>query len=287
MSGIVRANNAGQSGAVSNIETIDSDDYVDGSIDNAHIADDAIDSEHYAAGSIDNAHLADDAVDSDELAAGAVDTAHIGANQVTAAKIFDLARGSVLVGNASAATAELTIGSNTYVLASDGTDIAWTAAAGGGAVSLIGSNASEATTTATSVADLLVVDSLSVGTTTPIDWWGAVRKTTGAATGAYAGSKLNATVRGSGSASVNTWSATDNAIDNGAYQFYEFVRITNYVYGGLSRAASSRTGDHFLQIIAGAAPIATITSVTFTGFVGNASVTMGADEMYVYDKAIS
>ena len=131
MSGIVRANNSGQSGAVSNIETIDSDDYVDGSIDNAHIADDAIDSEHYAAGSIDNAHLADDAVDSDELAAGAVDTAHIGDNQVTAAKIFDLARGSVIVGNSSAATAELTIGSNTYVLASDGTDIAWTAASSG------------------------------------------------------------------------------------------------------------------------------------------------------------
>ena len=100
-------------------------------ITGAKIADDAIDSEHYTDGSIDNAHLADDAVDSDELAAGAVDTAHIGDNQVTAAKIFDLARGSVIIGNASAATAELTIGSNTYVLTSDGTDIAWTAASSG------------------------------------------------------------------------------------------------------------------------------------------------------------
>jgi len=113
-------------------DAIDSEHYADGSIDNAHIADDAIDSEHYADGSIDNAHLADDAVDSDELAAGAVDTAHIGDNQVTAAKIFDLARGSVLVGNSSAATAELTIGSDNYILTSDGTDIAWEAAAAGG-----------------------------------------------------------------------------------------------------------------------------------------------------------
>jgi hypothetical protein len=122
-------------------DAIDSEHYTDGSIDTAHlaadavtgakIADDAIDSEHYADGSIDNAHLADDAVDSDELAAGAVDTAHIGDNQVTAAKIFDLARGSVIVGNSSAATAELTIGSNTYVLTSDGTDIAWAAASAG------------------------------------------------------------------------------------------------------------------------------------------------------------
>ena len=100
-------------------------------ITGAKIADDAIDSEHYTDGSIDNAHLADDAVDSDEIAAGAIDTAHIADNQVTVAKIEDIARGSVIVGNASAATAELTIGSNTYVLTSDGTDIAWAAAAGG------------------------------------------------------------------------------------------------------------------------------------------------------------
>lgn len=42
MSGIVRANNAGQSGIASNAETIDSDDYVDGSIDTAHIANDQV-----------------------------------------------------------------------------------------------------------------------------------------------------------------------------------------------------------------------------------------------------
>jgi hypothetical protein len=60
---------------------------------------------------------------------------------VTAAKLFNLARGSVLIGNASAATAELTIGNNTYVLTSDGTDIAW-AAAGAGAVTAL-NNATE------------------------------------------------------------------------------------------------------------------------------------------------
>ncbi len=54
---------------------------------------------------------------------------------VTAAKLFNLARGSVLIGNASAATAELTIGNNTYVLTSDGTDIAWAAASSGASLS--------------------------------------------------------------------------------------------------------------------------------------------------------
>jgi len=121
-------------------ESIDSDAYVDGSIDTAHlaadavdgtkIADDAIDSEHYTDGSIDNAHIADDAIDSEHYAAGSIDTAHIADNQVTAAKIFDLARGSLLIGNASAATAELTKGGANEVLTSDGTDIAWAAAGG-------------------------------------------------------------------------------------------------------------------------------------------------------------
>ena len=102
-------------------------------ITGAKIADDAIDSEHYTDGSIDNAHLADDAVDSDELAAGAVDTAHIADNNVTAAKIFDLARGSIIVGNASAATAELTVGSEDQVLTTDSSgDAVWATAAAGG-----------------------------------------------------------------------------------------------------------------------------------------------------------
>jgi len=153
-------------------DAIDSEHYTDGSIDNAHIADDAIDSEHYAAGSIDtahianlqittgliaadavtgakiaddaidsehytdgsidNAHLADDAVDSDEIAAGAIDTAHIADNQVTVAKIEDIARGSIIYGNASAASAELTKGSASTILTSDGTDISWAAPSAAG-----------------------------------------------------------------------------------------------------------------------------------------------------------
>ena len=57
-------------GKVATANSIDSDAYVDGSIDNAHIADDAIDSEHYAAGSIDTAHIADDQITLAKMAAG-------------------------------------------------------------------------------------------------------------------------------------------------------------------------------------------------------------------------
>jgi hypothetical protein len=118
----------------------------------AKIADDAINSEHYTDASIDTAHIAnlqittaliandavtaakipDDAINSEHYTDGSIDTAHIADNQVTVAKIEDIARGSIIVGNASAATAELTKGSAATVLTSDGTDIAWAAPAAAG-----------------------------------------------------------------------------------------------------------------------------------------------------------
>ena len=93
MSGIVGKNLGRGSGVVKATpvadESVDSDAYVDASIDNAHLADDAVDSDELAAGSVDNAHLADDAVNSDELAAGAVDLAHMSADSVDSPQYVD------------------------------------------------------------------------------------------------------------------------------------------------------------------------------------------------------
>ena len=94
-------------------------------VENAMIADNAIDSEHYTDGSIDNAHIADDAIDSEHYAAGSIDTAHIAHDQVTLAKMAGLARGKIIYGDSSGNPAALAVGSNTYVLKSDGTDISW------------------------------------------------------------------------------------------------------------------------------------------------------------------
>ena len=79
--------------------TIDSDHYVDGSIDNAHIADDAIDSEHYAAGSIDTGHIADD--------------------QVTLAKMAGLATTKFILGDGSGNPAAVSM-SGDATMANDG-----------------------------------------------------------------------------------------------------------------------------------------------------------------------
>ena len=66
--------------------SVDSDQYVDGSIDHVHLAADAVDgdnladnacdSEHYTDGSVDHVHLAGDCVDGDNLADNACDSEH-------------------------------------------------------------------------------------------------------------------------------------------------------------------------------------------------------------------
>ena len=78
-------------------DKIDSQHYVDGSIDSAHlagdvitgakIADDAVDSEHIAADSLDTEHYAAGSVDDTALASNAVTTAKINADAVDGTKI--------------------------------------------------------------------------------------------------------------------------------------------------------------------------------------------------------
>ena len=100
LSGDVTMTNAGVVSLAAN--SVDSDQYVDGSIDNAHIADDAIDSEHYAAGSIDTAHIAD--------------------TQVTLAKIANQAANTVLVRDAnSSGVVSAKALTTTQILIGDGT----------------------------------------------------------------------------------------------------------------------------------------------------------------------
>jgi hypothetical protein len=90
-------------------------------VDGDNIADDSINSEHYVDGSIDTAHIADD--------------------QVTLAKMAGLARGGLIIGNASGNPTALSVGSDNHVLTVDSNgDIGWEAAAGG-AVDLNGLSA--------------------------------------------------------------------------------------------------------------------------------------------------
>ena len=125
-------------------DSIDSAEYIDGSIDRAHLAadiidatkitDNAIDSEHYTDGSIDNAHIADDAIDSEHYAAGSIDTAHIADNQITLAKMAGGTDGNIISYDASGDPVAIATGNDGQVLTSTGAGSppAFEAAAGGG-----------------------------------------------------------------------------------------------------------------------------------------------------------
>ena len=63
------------------------------------------------------------------------DSLRVKDNGITLAKMAGLTRGSIIYGDASGDPAALAAGSDTYVLTSDGTDIAWAAAAGGRSMS--------------------------------------------------------------------------------------------------------------------------------------------------------
>ena len=78
-------------------------------------ADDAIDSEHYVDGSIDHAHLSNDCVDGDNIAD----------NSVGIAALAGIARGKIIYGDASGDPQLLAIGTADQILKSDGTDISW------------------------------------------------------------------------------------------------------------------------------------------------------------------
>jgi hypothetical protein len=95
--------------------SIDSDEYIDGSIDRAHLSADII----------DGTKIADDAIDSEHYTDGSIDTAHIADNQITLAKMAGLARGKIIVGDASGDPSALAAGTNGQVLASDGTDLSF------------------------------------------------------------------------------------------------------------------------------------------------------------------
>jgi hypothetical protein len=86
MSGIVGQNPNRGSGVIGATaiadESVDSDAYVDASIDNAHLADDAVDSDELATGAVDNDHMAVNSIDSDQYVDASIDTAHIATNQI-------------------------------------------------------------------------------------------------------------------------------------------------------------------------------------------------------------
>ena len=85
-------------------DQINSEHYVDGSIDTAHIADAQITTAKLAADSVTGAKIADDSIDSEHYVDGSIDTAHIADAQITTAKIADGAVTSAKFGSSTVTT---------------------------------------------------------------------------------------------------------------------------------------------------------------------------------------
>ena len=113
---------------ITSVGTISSGTWQGTAIAQAYIATDAINGDK----------IADDAIDSEHYTDGSIDTDHIADNQVTLAKMAGLARGKIIYGDASGDPAALAVGSANQVLTTDGTDIAWADASGGGSTDLNG-----------------------------------------------------------------------------------------------------------------------------------------------------
>ena len=91
-----------------------------------------------------SADIEDGVISAADLGANSVDSSELVDNSVTLAKMAGLARGKIIYGDASGNPAALTVGSNTQVLKSDGTDISWGTDSGGAA--LTGSTNNQVTT---------------------------------------------------------------------------------------------------------------------------------------------
>jgi len=190
--------------------------------------------------------------------------------------------------------------------------------AGGGAVAWEGgnttgagwggntSNNTEATTTSTSVVDILSASSLTIAGAQPFQITAVARKTTGASGGeAKLGYKENTTViwaANSSSVSAGLWrSSTANEAQNGSVDTRFSARATNYLHGkgtGLFMnytTAGAYVDARFTHAYAGygseavnvAMSTGQITSFTINGISANTANTLGVDEYHIYSFAIS
>jgi hypothetical protein len=91
-------------------ESIDSDQYIDGSIDHVHLAADIIDGDN----------IADNAIDSEHYTDGSIDTVHIADNQITLAKMAGGTDGNIISFDASGDPIAIATGSDGQVLTSTG-----------------------------------------------------------------------------------------------------------------------------------------------------------------------
>ena len=162
-------------------------------------------------------------------------------------------------------------------------------AAAANAMTWIGSQTTEATTTSTTEVDLLSISALSIGANTPFSIRFMYRKSAGAAATASSGLKLNTTtVEAPGVGAIPTNAI--NEVESGFAVMHLHGTSSPYVRPGLIYSGIAGVGAP-LGGNAGLAtanmPAAPITDLVSLGLVGNPLITLGHDEMQAHTLAVS
>ena len=189
--------------------------------------------------------------------------------------------GELITWDASGDPATVAVGTSTEVLTSNGAGAAPTfqAAAGGGDLTLVGSDDTDGTTVSTTFVDLATVGSLTISTNTGIMIVASIRKTSGASANATVSLKIN----GSGVGNNLVWSETNNANQSGLFKFWIFPHDATYLRGAFMQSAS---GAGVQQTNIGSdLPNAEITEIIVIGKVSSGSITMGVQYLKVYTLA--
>ena len=170
----------------------------------------------------------------------------------------------------------------------------------GSAVVREGGNLSEATTTSTSIADILATGTISIEAIEPGRVIFVGRKTSGATADGSVGVKINSTVICVAATSQTThyaWGSADTTeAQDGVGGFHIAPRVTNYLnsstgtgvcgYTAVGGGTSSAMTGIKMNVTAGY-PNAEITTITLQAIVQSASITLGTDELHAYSLVTS
>ena len=204
-----------------------------------------------------------------------------------------------LQANGTTTTHTLTLpaaqGSASTVLTNDGAGALTWAAAAVSAISRAGGTSTEATTTSTSVVDLIDVSSMTIPAAAPVQLKWAMRKTTGAASAAGGGLKFNGVVVHEAAVSGNVeWlSSTANSAQDGIGWTELCGRVANYLTGAdnYHTAHVTATGAQTVSNSGSPTQTAPFTAVEITNFIvrgiSSSSVTLGCDEFQIYEGSIA
>jgi hypothetical protein len=166
---------------------------------------------------------------------------------------------------------------------------------GTAAVTRVGGDTSETTSTANSPTNLLAQASLTIAAATPYVQFVNARKDSNGADDCSLGLTINSTITGAPQPGTDIWrSSTTDRAEDGMSRVYVGSRVTNYLnpvpcqfIARVSSSGAFAVGNDGVPTGTNPFPNAEITTITITGESDNNANLIGADELHIYTYASS